>query len=92
MLFENWKIFILDDGEIYQFNSDYSKTNIEKKDFEEIKKLDPRSIVVFDKELFLQEKLILLDKNNPNRMSEDSAIKHYKMGFITKKELEEYVN
>jgi hypothetical protein len=92
MVIENKKTYILDQGKIYRLNSDYTQTEITAKEFEEAKKRDPKSIIILDRDIFLQEKSILLDKNHPASMSEDAARRYFKMGFITKEELEKYLN
>jgi len=84
-------IYISDGGKVYRLHTDYSQEEIDEKEFEAIQQRNPNSIVVFDKDRFLQEKDILLNKNHPFSIREEAAFAYFKMGFITKEELDEYV-
>jgi len=84
-------IYISDGGKVYQLHKDYSQEEIDSEEFEAIKKRHPNSTIVFNKDAFLQEKAILLNKNHPFSIRDEAAFAYYKMGFITKDELDEYV-
>lgn len=92
--FESHTVYItLDDDKMYQLYPDYSKTEVNINTvLTEERLLNGRNepFMVIHKEQFQYGKSHLLSKENPNRISKETAEIYYKIGFISKDELDSY--
>lgn len=93
--FETHNIYItLDDDKFYQLNSDYTKTEINISEIITgtlLLKSSNHPFMVIHKQQFQYGKFHLMSKENPMRISNETAEIYHKIGFLSKEELETYI-
>ncbi|MEK3956082.1 MULTISPECIES: hypothetical protein [unclassified Psychrobacillus] len=95
MPFETHKILItLDDHKIYKLHADFSKTELNNEEVlteESLMKSRKMPFILMHKSQFDYGKTTLMNRDNPQRMCKETAMLYYRIGFIGKEELEEYL-
>lgn len=84
----------LNDDKFYQLNSDFSKEEVDQEEvLTKLRMFDDskQNVMVLHKAQFEHGKQYLLDKENPAGISIQAAEQYYKMDFITKSELYDYI-
>jgi len=72
-------------ADYYKLKSDFTKISVEKIPM-------TTTLIVLNESQFLSAKSFLMNKQNPFQMSKDEAIIYYKIGFITKDELDNFIH
>lgn len=75
-------------ADYYKLKSDFTKISVEKIPMT----TRDKPLIVLDESQFLSAKSFLMNKQNPFQMSKDEAIIYYKIGFITKDELDNFIH
>ncbi len=74
-------------ADFYKLNSDFTKISVEKIPMPTTDK----PFLVLHEDQFNGARPFLMNKQNPFKMDKDKAIIYYKIGFITKEELDNYI-
>lgn len=83
--FETHLIYLTQNGKLYQVDEKYSKRPVSSME------RDKDSILI-NKEQFDVVRAVVLNKDNPFKLTEDAARGFHKLGFITKRELDEFLS
>lgn len=93
--FKTHRIYItLDDEKMYQLHADFSKFEVNPEEIiteEALSNSRNQPFVVIHKEQFDHGKSILMNKKNPNRISKETAEIYCRIGFLTKEEVQNYI-